>query len=57
MMEVVVLIKMLDGEGQVRYREFKTNTLHSIEALGMVTTMADTLRASIMGNARGRPSS
>ena len=53
-MDAIVLVKILDAEGQVRYREYKSATLHSVEALGMVATMEDTLRSGIMGGARGQ---
>lgn len=53
-MDAIVLVKVLDGEGVVRYREYKSASLHAVEALGMVATMEDTLRAGIMGGARGR---
>lgn len=53
MMEAIVMFKVLTPEG-VKYREFKTSTLHSVEALGMVSTMVDTLRAKIMRSATGR---
>lgn len=53
-MDAIVLVKVLDAGGVVRYREYKSNSLHAVEALGMVATMEDTLRAGIMGGAGGR---
>lgn len=48
----VFLLKVLGEDGSVYYREFKTPTLHAIEALGMTETFQDTLRQAIMNNAR-----
>lgn len=51
-LEYVVLAKCLDPEGNIRYREMTSQTLHPVEALGMVETMADTIRARLMNGAR-----
>ena len=48
----IFLLKVLGQDGQIYYREFKTPTLHAIEALGMVETFQDTLRQAIMHNSR-----
>lgn len=50
-LEGFMCVKYLDPAGNIRYKEIKTPSLHAIEALGMVTTAADTLRAIIMSNA------
>lgn len=50
--EAVVLAKVITVEGKTVYREWKSSDLHPVEALGMVTTMEDTLRAMIMGKIR-----
>jgi hypothetical protein len=47
-LDAVLLIKCLDDNGNIRYREMKSPNLTSIEALGMATTYIDTLRANIM---------
>lgn len=52
---VVVLAKVMNAEGEIRYREWISPALHPIEALGMTTTFEDTLRAVIMHGTRGRP--
>ena len=44
----VVMIKLIDKDGGIKYREHKSPDLHPIEALGMATTFTDTLRAMIM---------
>jgi hypothetical protein len=51
-LETVILVKCLDPEGNIRYREMTSSTLHPVEALGMCETFADTLRARLMNNAR-----
>ena len=35
-------------DGKMQYREYKSSDMHAIEALGMVTTFSDSLRAHIM---------
>jgi hypothetical protein len=51
-LETVILVKCLDPEGNIRYREMTSTTLHPVEALGMCETFCDTLRARLMHNAR-----
>lgn len=51
-MDALVMLKILDAEGATKYREFKSATLHPIEALGMSTTLGDTLRNGLMGSVR-----
>lgn len=46
--DIVLLCKWVDVDGKVKYSEMKSSSLHQIEALGMVTTAADTLRAMCM---------
>ena len=53
-LEFVVLAKCLDPQGHVRYREMTSHTLHPVEALGMLETMTDTVRAKLMREARPR---
>jgi hypothetical protein len=52
-LEAVVLIKCLDDEGSIRYREIKSTGLTPVEALGMASTYIDTLRHQIMKRAYG----
>jgi hypothetical protein len=51
-LEYLVMVKCLDPKGQVRYREMSSTTLHPVEALGMLTTMGDTMRGRLMKDAR-----
>jgi hypothetical protein len=51
-LEWVALVKCLDPEGKVRYREMTSKNLQPVEALGMVATFEDTLRTRIMMGAR-----
>lgn len=51
-LEFVVLAKCLNPEGEIKYRELTSGTLNPVEALGMVETMGDTLRARLMSGAR-----
>jgi hypothetical protein len=48
----LVMVKCLDPKGNVRYREMSSTTLHPVEALGMLTTMGDTMRGRLMRDAR-----
>jgi len=48
----ILLIKYIDEEGVIRYAEMSTAALHPIEALGMVKTAEDTLRAKLMIGSR-----
>ena len=50
-LEAFICVKYIDPQGIIKYKEIKTPSLHAIEALGMVTTAQDTLRAFIMQNA------
>jgi len=50
-LEFIVLAKCLDPKGNVRYREMTSGTLHPVEALGMVETFSDTVRAKLMNGA------
>lgn len=52
-LEYLVMVKCLDPKGRVRYREMTSVNLHPIEALGMLTTMGDTMRHRLMSEARG----
>jgi hypothetical protein len=47
-LDAVVLIKCVDDSGAVRYKEMRSNDLPLVEALGMVTTYTDTIKAQIM---------
>jgi hypothetical protein len=51
-LEFIVLAKCLAPDGSVKYREMTSQTLHPVEALGMVKTMEDTIRARLMNGAR-----
>lgn len=48
----VVLFKTMDAHGHIKYREWKSNDLHPIEALGMLETCRDTMKQLCMGNLR-----
>lgn len=50
-LEYVLLVKCLDPEGNVKYRELTSRSLHPVEALGMVTTFQDSCRHKIMRDA------
>jgi hypothetical protein len=47
----VVMIKLMTAEGNVVYREYKAPEIHPVEALGMVTTMQDSIKAVCMAGA------
>ena len=49
-LEAFICVKYIDPTGAIKYKEIKTPSLHAIEALGMVTTAQDTLRAFIMAS-------
>lgn len=51
-MEFLLMVKCLDPKGRVRYREMSSTTLHPVEALGMLSTMEDTVRKKLMQDAR-----
>jgi hypothetical protein len=51
-LEYLIMVKCLDPKGNVRYRELSSKTLHPVEALGMLTTMGDTMRSRLMREAR-----
>jgi hypothetical protein len=46
------MVKCLDPKGNVKYRELSSQTLHPVEALGMISTMEDTIRTKLMAGAR-----
>lgn len=50
-LEVVMSIKVLDEEGEVRLYERCSEGLSTWEALGMATTLADSLRNGLQRNA------
>jgi hypothetical protein len=50
-LEYLVMVKCLDPKGRVRYREMTSPSLHPIEALGMLSTMGDTVRTRLMNMA------
>lgn len=50
--DFLVVVKCLSPSGELRYREITSSGLHPVEALGMLTTMADTMRARLMQTAR-----
>ena len=50
----VVLLKLIDAHGAIRYREFRSAELHPMEALGMATSFTDTCRSHLMRGARPR---
>jgi hypothetical protein len=52
-LEGVMAFKCIDESGHVRLVERMTNGLSPWEALGMVTTMGDTLRHSLLGSVAG----
>lgn len=47
-LDAVVLVKGIDGSGQVRYAEISTGTLSPMEGLGMATTFGDTCRSLLL---------
>ena len=51
-LEAVVLLKCMDDEGLIKYKEVKSKGLTPVEALGMVETYSDTLRTVLMRRAR-----
>jgi hypothetical protein len=51
-LEWIVLVKCLNPEGQIRYREQSSKALHPVEALGMLATAEDTVRTRLMMGAR-----
>lgn len=51
-LDYLVMVKCLTPTGELRYREMASPTLHPVEALGMLTTMADTMRARLMHSSR-----
>lgn len=50
--DYLVMVKCLTPSGEMRYREMTSPSLHPVEALGMLTTMADTMRARLMHSSR-----
>ena len=51
-LDYLVMVKCIDPKGRVRYRELASSGLHPVEALGMLTTMTDTMRQRLMRDAR-----
>lgn len=53
----VVLTKVMLPNGEIKYREMTSETLHPIEILGMVTSFTQTLNRVIAGGTfqRGEP--
>lgn len=49
--DAIVLIKVITPQG-VKYREWKSVSLHPIEALGMVETCRDTIKKLCMHGTR-----
>lgn len=52
-LDAVVLIKCIDDDGKIRYRETRSHGLTAVEALGMAETYSDTLRNVLMRKATG----
>lgn len=52
-LEAVILIKCLDADGDIRYKETRSQGLTAVEALGMTETYTDTLRQTLMRRANG----
>ena len=50
--DLVVLLKVLNAEGEIVFREIKSPTLHPVEALGMGTTFCDSMRSLLTKRAR-----
>jgi hypothetical protein len=50
--EAVMLLKVLRADGTVGYHEWKSATLHPMEALGMIESCSDTMRNQLMQSAR-----
>lgn len=50
----VVLMKVMNPDGSIVYRECTSDSIHAIEMLGMVETFRDTLKHTIMGGIRTR---
>lgn len=48
----VVLLKLMNANGKIMYRECTSDSLHCVEMLGMVETFRDTLKQTIMGTIR-----
>lgn len=51
-LEFVISVKCLSPEGIVCYKEIFSKGLHAVEALGMLTTLTDTVRNRLMTNTR-----
>lgn len=50
--DVVVLVKALGEDGKARYIELRSPGMSSIEALGMLTTAADSCRVAAQRGSR-----
>ena len=46
-LECYVLVKGLNADGEVRFWEYRTSGLNPMEALGMATTAADSMRIAL----------
>jgi len=51
-LEYLICVKAIDPNGAIKYREMTSQSLHPVEALGMLTTMGDTMRRRLMSGAR-----
>lgn len=51
-LDVVVLVKGLNADGQVRYAEVATASLSPVECIGMATTFIDTCREYLVRGQR-----
>lgn len=51
-LEAVILIKSMLPNGRIVYKEYKSNSLTHVEALGMATTYCDSLRQHLTRNLR-----
>lgn len=47
-LEAVVCLKVLDADGEVAYYDCATNTLTSVEGIGMAIIVADRLRKAVL---------
>ena len=51
-LEAIVLIKTMSPNGRIVYKEYKSNSLTHVEALGMATTYCDTVRQLLTRSTR-----
>lgn len=47
-LDMIIIVKGLDEEGSIRYREMASSGLAPMERLGMVVSYADTVRSQLM---------